>query len=684
MKEKALRRNKSLWLLLCLYAGTVLIRYALALLTTSYPTIKIDEFLYSSLGRSIATKGELLYRGQAADYAFILYPLILSPVYLFFGEGAHFYRLIQLWNILLMSTSVFPLFFLGKKMGLEKRTLIAAALSMMIPDFILGEFIFSEAILFPLFFTLMYCVYSYMDDGRPRWILWAGLIGGLLYSTKPGTVVPAGVFILFATVRAMIRKDGKNAAWPAGGIAVFLATAAAFWALAKFAFGYQGSFLSIYNAQFNGVQEWHFGVFLKNLAIYPFYFILSCGITGVLCPVISHRTWKAEDKAFWLFAIISLAAMIIGSAWMLEQAEDVNNIQTRYVTMYMPLMLLFCFIQGQKAENKKGQKQKLPGIISAAVLTGYIAVCALIIGCKANAHSTDTHSQIAVSLLNDRILPLSSEIWGNLIILLLCTAAFLLFLKCSGKKGFNTICVSVMAGTMLINGICGYSFIFRYHSSEREKDGLAVHQLTEGKPYIYILSGESVGDYGTDVNAKQNNCTVYLNDFINCLQNNNGCYVPYVPGKMRGMLSANKLPDVDTLVVDKDSYPFLQWSRSVTVQSPYDRGTIYVVKFISGERIADSTIGNMRNKVLTPELPGVLVLYDEDYYQKPLTVRMEIGSDTTQEITINSTHEIYSIHLTPGMAWYEVTFDHAEEAFNIKVRDASITINAYELISGGS
>ncbi len=684
MKGKVHPKNNSLWLLLCLYGSTVLVRYVLALFTSSYPTIKIDEFLYSSLGRSIATKGELLYRGQAADYAFILYPLILSPVYLFFGEGAHFYRLIQLWNILLMSTSVFPLFFLGKKMGLEKRTLIATALSMLIPDFILGEFIFSEAILFPLFFTLMYCAYSYMNDSRPRWILWAGLIGGFLFSTKPGTVVPAAVFILFATIRALIRKDGKNAAWPAGGVGVFLATAAVFWAVAKFAFGYQGSFLSIYDAQFDGTQEWHFGAFLKNMAVYPFYFILSCGIMGVLCPMISRSTWRTEDKAFWQFTIISLAAMAIGSAWMLEQAEDVNNIQTRYVTMYMPLMLLFCFIQGQKTDDKKGKKQKKPGIISAAVLTGYIAICALVIGCKANAHSTDTHSQIAISLLNDRILPLSSEIWGNLIILLLCIAAFLLFLKYSGKKGFNTICVSVMAGTMLINGVCGYSFIFRYHSSEREKDGLAVHQLTEGKPYIYILSGESVGDYGTDVNTKQNNHTVYLNDFINCLQNNNGSYVPYVPGKMRGMLSVNKLPDVDTLVVDKDSYPFLQWSRNVTVQSPYDRGAIYTVKFTPGERIVDSTIGNMKNRILTPGLPGVLVLYNEDYFPKPITVRMEIGSDITQEITINSTHEIYSIHLSPGMAWYEVTFNQAEEAFNIKVQNASITINAYELISGGS
>ncbi len=352
--------------------------------------------------------------------------------------------------------------------------------------------------------------------------------------------------------------------------------------------------------------------------------------------------------------------------------------------MYMPLMLMFCFIQEKSMDSKKKQESKYSGITSAAILLGYIAICILVIGCKMNAHSTDTHSQIAVSLLNDRILPLSSETWGNVIILLLCVTAFLLFLKCSGKKKFNTICIFIMTGTTLINGVCGYSFIHEFHSSERENEGLAVYQLTEGKPYIYLLSGESVGDYGTDVNTKQNNCTVYLNDFINCMQNNDGIYRPYIPGKMRGMLSVNELPEVDTLVVDKDSYPFLLWSRNVTVQSPYDRGTIYVVRFVPGERIVDSTLGNMKNRTLTPGLPGVLVLYNKDYIQKPLTVRMEIKSDIKQEITINSTHEIYSIKLTPGRAWYEVAFNRAEEVFNIKTQDESIVINAYELISGES
>ena len=145
-------------LLLIIYVGIVVIRFMLAQLTSGYPTVGIDEFLYYSLGRSIATEGKLLFRGQPADYSFILYPLVLSPVYLLFGEGANYYRLIQLWNIILMSVSLFPLFGLCRSIfKQDKKAIIVATVCMLLPDFFLGQYVFSEAILYPLFFLLLYC-----------------------------------------------------------------------------------------------------------------------------------------------------------------------------------------------------------------------------------------------------------------------------------------------------------------------------------------------------------------------------------------------------------------------------------------------------------------------------------------------------------------------------------------------
>ena len=210
-KTNRSEKNTAIWWLLLIYVSSVLVRFLLALATRNYPTVSIDEFLYYSLGRSIATEGSLLYFGQPAVYNYILYPLILSPIYLLFGHGTNYFRIIELWNIILMSLSVFPFYGLCKAMVQKRKiALWLTALFMLLPCFILGEFIYSEAIIYPLFFTLMYCVYRYLKDNRIKYTIWIGILGALLYYSKPGAVLPAVLALVFFAVRAVSGKSGKS------------------------------------------------------------------------------------------------------------------------------------------------------------------------------------------------------------------------------------------------------------------------------------------------------------------------------------------------------------------------------------------------------------------------------------------------------------------------------------------
>ena len=671
------RQNRCLLFLLCLYACVVLVRYLLALATSSFPTVGIDEFLYYSLARSIATEGKLLFRGQSADYAYILYPLILSPVYALFGEKAHFYRLLQLWNIILMSLSVFPLFFLGRKLlGSGKKAFIAASLSMLLPDFILGGFILSEAVIYPLFFALMYCAYVYIQEGNRQCILWVGLLGGLLYSAKPGAVVPAAVFFLMVIVRALIQKQGKDILWAAGAAAVFFAAAGVFWALARYGFGYEGSTMSIYSSQIKGARKSQWGIVLAG---YPFYFILSCGIAGFVYPAVFSRKWEAEKRIFWKYILVSLAVMIVGAVWTIEQIPSINNIYLRYVAMYIPLILLFCFVSPQKTENGKSSPSKMRPVFLTAVILGYIVLCCLLFGCKLNAKILYAHAQMSLSSLNDMFLPLSKQWLGNVIILLLSAVVFFLFFRKDRKGKLGTICIVCMAVCMLINGIFGYIINGTYHFPDLEKEGLFVKEKTDGKPYIYLLYEEGLADNGVDVNIKQNNCVVYTFDFINNLERSGGIYVPFVPVKMRGMSSVKETPDVDTLVIDGNSYRFIKLSRYASSFSPSDFSTVFVVRFTPGKRIVDSALGNLNNHVLEPEKPGILLIFNDEYFGLPLNIKLEIESDIAQTMTINSSHEIYSVELLPGKNWYKVHFNKGEDAFNLKIQDKPIEISAYEL-----
>lgn len=675
------RKNKWILYLFILYFVTVLLRFVLALITAYYPTVGIDEFLYYSIGRSIATEGKLLFRGQSADYSFILYPLVLSPVYLF-PEGTHFYRLLQLWNILLMSASVFPIFFLGKELlQSDKKAFIAAALSMLLPDFILGQLIFSEAILYPLFFTLMYCAYRYISKGDMRFILWVGFLGGLLYSTKPGAIVPAAVFLAILLFSSIIQKEKKRLLYVFASICLLLATSGFFIFLAKYAFKYEGTFFSVYESQLDGAIMHDPGTLFKTLAMYPAYFILACGIVGFLYPALLHARWSDEKRKFWWFVIASICIMIIGSVLVVERTNLTSNINLRYVDSYIPLMILFCFIptKGVDSAKTKNAKQHNSYIIGLSVLLGYVVLCILLLGCKMGKSIKNVFPLLTLSILNDKFIPLTMQYLGNIIIVLFCIGAFAIFVHCFKKEKMQPTFLVIMTIGMLINGLCGYSVLQDNSHFNFSKDGLKVQELTENKPYIYLLSTEGITDIGIDVNTKNNNCVIFTNDFINCLQRNGGYYVPFVPDKKRGMAVVRETPDVDTLVVSYESMRNFQLSQYAASESPYDRNTVFVIHFTPGKRIVDSTLGNLINQKLPAGRPGILLLYNTDFLNKPITISMEIDSEASQEMTINSTHELYTVALTPGRAWYDVSFNSAEVAFNFLVQNAPIKVYAYKL-----
>ena len=105
-------RKSSQWklALICIYVAAVAIRFVLAILTRRSISITIDEHLYTGIARSIAAGDGIMFRGQTADYSYFAFPLFLSPIYALFPNGTDFFRILQLWSILLMQASVFPIY----------------------------------------------------------------------------------------------------------------------------------------------------------------------------------------------------------------------------------------------------------------------------------------------------------------------------------------------------------------------------------------------------------------------------------------------------------------------------------------------------------------------------------------------------------------------------------------------
>lgn len=116
----------------------------------STPVYFGDEYLYSSLGRSLAEAGRPMVRGQAAHFPALLEPLLTAPAWLVSDVGIA-YHLAQLTGALAMSLAAVPVYWLARRLGLTAGIALGiAALSLVLPDLIYASWIVAEPFAYPL------------------------------------------------------------------------------------------------------------------------------------------------------------------------------------------------------------------------------------------------------------------------------------------------------------------------------------------------------------------------------------------------------------------------------------------------------------------------------------------------------------------------------------------------------
>ena len=657
-----------LWLLL-IYTCSVIVRYLLALATRNFPTVRIDEFLYYSIGRSIATEGTLLYLGQPAIYNYIVYPLILSPVYLLFGHGTDYFRVIQLWNIILMSLSVFPIYGLCKAMVQSRKTALwLSGLFMLLPCFILGEFIYSEAIIYPLFFTLMYCIYRYLTDKRIRYTIWIGILGAVLYYTKPGAVLPAILALLLFAVKAARGKSGKTGIQVLAGAACLTAGFFILKLIAENVLGYHGTLLSFYDDQASLTAKYEDSFFFYAAVRYPYYYILLGGVLPFVVTLWSFSEYSREDKQFYLLLIVCSLVTMIGSAWLINRPEQKTMLYLRYVEMYMPVLLVYIVMPKKNALPASSRSYKISDIVCYVILV-YVVVCTAVWGSTTGiGEPHESHFLISLSAL------LTRNVMGiaNILILLLAGLAIYLTARKAEKQTVIRICCILGAGLVLIHNIQGYVTTGNNTSQAFAEETKVIHQRIGDQEFVHVYA-ENQCDYGLDINSRKNLCRITEEDFINNIRDNHGVYVPFVPSSVQGMKAEYSTPDIDMLVFDKDVYKHIQFSDR-TYGFISDNNNFRIVQFNRGDRIVDSSL--FYDQYLT----YTLTVYKEEWLSRPIKIRLEMESETEQELGIIADQQ-YTVQMSEGDFWYEIEITEPIGEYTFTVQDSSVKLNNYEVIS---
>ncbi|MDP8911292.1 MAG: hypothetical protein M3M94_04430 [Actinomycetota bacterium] len=109
-----------------------------------------DEYIYSSLARSLATSGRPLVRDVPASFPALLEPLLTAPFWLL-GDPQIAFRLTQALNVVAMSLAAVPVYYLCRRLGLGKSFgLGAAGIAVTCPDVFFASFVLSDPIAYPL------------------------------------------------------------------------------------------------------------------------------------------------------------------------------------------------------------------------------------------------------------------------------------------------------------------------------------------------------------------------------------------------------------------------------------------------------------------------------------------------------------------------------------------------------
>ena len=694
MRKKTAVKNPAL-LVATIYVGFVLFRYLLATSTSAYPMVNIDEFLYFGMARSMANGQGLMFRGQPATYSYILYSLCLVPVYLTGLTGVTLFRVLQLWNTMLVSLAIFPIYRLGCRFLKDKgMAVLAAIFAMVLPDFMIGQLMMQENIIIPLFFTLMLTACMYHDQGRWRDILWTGALGGLLFSTKPGAIAPAAVMLLAWLVMGIAKRDRTRVLQVLAGAGVMTAVAGFFFLLVHL-MGGQPSLLSIYEVQVSNAD--HLDTFLRFLGIYPAYFILACGIGCFVLAIVRFRTYDPTQRFLFVTMMIALAVTVIGVSWSVNRYEhQATTAHMRYIGMYIPMLLLFTAVRQEtdrrlspRAGAAENETISPAGLIAASVITVLVPAVLGICGVYGGVSKSAVYAENMTfsSILQASRLKLPD--WTVIVIAVALGGAFLTFLWRRKPRAAQAAALVLLGVSMLLNNIAAYALCTQDTRFDYISQGDAMQEKLGDAEPLFVYSRITTSAYygALDVYNGKGVSFVSVNDFFNHFHEDGGVYRPFRPKAQRGQVKEKDgyapllTPDTDTIVADPTVYAVLIPNAANTEHWAADRNGLHLIRITDREkRWLDSAIGNTENATLAKGKKGVLLVMDEERLRTPLTIRLNLRCGEDGELTIYSSSETKDVTLKAGAAAYDITFDKPEDAYNLTATE-DIRFMGYELIN---
>ena len=654
-----------------LFIAAFLVRALLAFLFRKAPTITIDESLYTNIARSLAWEGKLAYRGQPIDYPYLFYPLLLTPVYWLQSLlGGDIYRYVQVFNTLLITSSVFPAFLFARDFtGDDRKALLTAGIVALMPDMIMGAYLMTECVLWPLALWMTFFAYRMFSARGAKYGYLTALCAGLMFYTKPGAIVMGAVLLLIQLVEA-VAKNRKAILKTALPIALLLVIIAGAFLIYKMLYAAPSSVIGLYEKQTSDWRAADTLVAAEATLLTVFLFAFACcGIFGIV-PFAFLRDYERDERRFILGYSCGVLAAILGTAifvvpYTWDSSLGTLPLHLRYCSMFIPAYFVFS-IHAQRSKGKIGKPLKV-ALIAFVVLCIFPGVRAGFVKDFSNAIDSITLASFSTTSL------LEGDIFGT--ILTVITVLFALYLFFSLSLGWTPkvvrMCTLFLSFFLLFNNTCAYIISFVSVDSTLGDDALEVNEILDTEyPCLGIMQRDYDDIYSYLLESRLNRPMqqVTIDQMSVIMQTTGGIYNPFTPIDQSPNVGNGPTPDTSVFVLGYKIAEQMELNDSVQSKTTTN-GHYTIVHISEGERWVDSMMYGINRQKLHAESEASLLIFDEsriiDGY-----VHLSISAYGSGTLNINGTE----IQLSPTETNYDITVPCNEGRITLfSDKDAAIT-----------
>ena len=306
-----------------------------------------DELRYIDIARSIANGNGITLHNLASNYQKILYCLIIIPAF-FFHSCEMRIRAITWINSIVMSSSIFPLYGIAKKVLKDSKWINAVLVVwMFFPTMISAVFFMSEVVFFPLSLCFVYVFLDILKTKKfNKRVLKNILLGFLcyvLYLNKEIALYYLLAYLIVRVVHIYYRKDDVKEELIC--ILSMIGTFLLCFIMAK---------LTLFMGMGNSYDQMGLKDILSkekiSYLIYSVFYnvlfmILAFGVYPVLLPMVLLDKEDESQVQFTLFLLLSVLIGCGAIAYTITVREDFGLRSPRQHIRYLEPLALPFFIQ---------------------------------------------------------------------------------------------------------------------------------------------------------------------------------------------------------------------------------------------------------------------------------------------------------------------------------------------------